>query len=115
MWGAAGFFITIVMVTPTGRAVAGAFAQQTISVFSAECTYPDAVFALMAVSFLISMLLMCGGTKEKQPEQWVWREVRALEADPAPGGFLIGALRQLWAFLHFFRAWNRNEYPTPTK
>ena len=83
MWGAVLFFITIVMVTPGGRAVASEYAQQTIAVFTAQPIYADPALALMALSALGCLLLMCGRTSERRPERWIWREVHVLDADPA--------------------------------
>jgi len=80
MWGAALFFITIVMVTPGGRAAAGEYAQQTIALFTGQL--PDPVLALMVLSALASLLLL-RRKRERGAERWILREVRVCEAGPA--------------------------------
>jgi hypothetical protein len=76
MWGAALFFITIVLVTPGGRAAAGEYLQQTLSLFSGQLPYSEVALALMALSALGCMLTMLGHTRQKHTERWIWWEIR---------------------------------------
>lgn len=76
MWGAALFLITIVMVTPGGRAVAGEYLRQTLSLFAEQLPYSDAALGFMALSALACLLVMLRRTPEKPAERWIWREIR---------------------------------------
>jgi hypothetical protein len=80
MRGAVLFFITIVMVTSDGRAVAAGYVQQTM--FNSQLPYSDIALAVMAFSALVSLLLLCGRTRERRTERWIW-QIRVLEAGPA--------------------------------
>jgi len=82
MWGAVLFFITIVMVTSDGRAAAGEYAAQTMAMFNSQLPYSDVALAVMAVSSLVCLLLLCKRTRERRTERWIW-QIRVLEADPA--------------------------------
>jgi len=76
MWGAALFFITIVMVTPDGRAVVCDYVQQTICLFVAQLPYSDVALALMAISAVASLLMLRPRRMERRVERWIWREIR---------------------------------------
>jgi hypothetical protein len=80
MWGAVLFFITIVMVTPGGRAVASQYAQQTIALFTAQL--PDALLVMMALSTLACLVLVCGRPSERMAERWIL-QIHVLDSDPA--------------------------------
>jgi hypothetical protein len=83
MWGAALFFITILMATPGGRAAVCQYAQQAIDLFAAQLPYSDVAFVLMTLSALGCLLIIRGGrTPERPVERWIWREIRVLETDP---------------------------------
>ena len=69
------FFITIVMVTPCGRAAASQYVQQTLARFAAQSHHSDAALVLMAICALGCLLLMCGRAQEGPAAYWVWRKI----------------------------------------
>jgi hypothetical protein len=83
MWGAALFFITIVMVTPCGRDAVEEYARQTIAQFAAQLPFSHVTLAFMALGALGSILLMCGGSPERPDLYWVWRGIRGELDDEA--------------------------------
>jgi hypothetical protein len=86
MWGAALFFITILAVTPYGRAAADEYVRQTLSQFAAQLPCSEVALALMALSALGCLLMMRGGRAvQRRAEYWVWREIRGHCGDePSP-------------------------------
>ncbi len=65
------FFVTIVMVTPGGRAVASDCIQQTMALFTAQLPYSDAALVVMGLSALGSLLLLRARPQETPVERWI--------------------------------------------
>ena len=81
MWGAALFFITILMVTPCGRAAVDEYARQALSLFAAQLPYSDVALVIMGLSAVASFLLLCGRGREKPGPCWTLWEIRGELAD----------------------------------
>jgi len=76
MWRGTLFFITIVMVTASGRAAVAEYARETMSLLATGVAGSDFILLLIAFSALGSILLMCRRSPEKSAERWVWQEIR---------------------------------------
>jgi len=84
MWKPALFLITVVLVTPTGRAALGQYARQASSLFAANSTYGDLAIVSMALVFLgLLLLLLCRSPKDPNA-QWILRRVQWQEPSGAP-------------------------------
>jgi hypothetical protein len=83
MWKPALFLITIVLVTPTGRAVFTEYFGRAHSEFLGYSLYSDLALGAMAL-LLVGFILLLLCQSPRSPEaQWIRREVRTPEPAPA--------------------------------
>jgi hypothetical protein len=82
MWTVALFFITIVLVTPGGRAAIDEYASQAASLFSGDVAYSDPAILLLALGTAGAVLLVCLRLP-KRSEGCVWRVIRFEVGDDA--------------------------------
>jgi len=76
MWKPALFLITIVMVTPGGRAAVSEYADSAFSQFVFNSPYAElALISLVLVAVGVVLLLLCQSPKVPD-STWVWREIR---------------------------------------
>jgi hypothetical protein len=92
MWKPALFLLTVVLVTPKGRAVLGQYAHHASSLFAVNSTYGDLAIVTMALVLLgLFLLILCQSPKDPNT-QWVLRRVRAQE--PADLAVSMRAIRR---------------------
>jgi hypothetical protein len=84
MWGAALFFITMVMVTECGRDAASVYVQRIVSLFSGQLPYSDVALWVMALSALGCLLLMRKRAPERSVERWVVQIRVGHDAEASP-------------------------------
>lgn len=82
MWKVALFFITIVLVTPGGRAAIDEYASQAASLFTGDLSYSDPVIMILALGTVGAVLLMCLRLP-KRSDECVWRVIRFEVSDDA--------------------------------
>jgi hypothetical protein len=79
MWKPALFLITVVLVTPIGRAALGQLAHRAASQFALNSTYGELTIASMALVFLgLFLLVFCQSPKDPNT-QWTVRRVEGQE------------------------------------
>ncbi|HTS61216.1 MAG TPA: hypothetical protein VMH28_04285 [Candidatus Acidoferrales bacterium] len=82
MRGASLFFITIMLVTRTGRDALEAYTSRTFAQFAAQSPYSDIAVAWMAILALVLLMSMRQNRREAKKAFVVVREVRGPVADP---------------------------------
>jgi len=93
MWGAVLFFLTIVMVTPLGRAVADELVRRIVVSLAMPVPYAHAGVAIMAFCALASMLLMRRRAPKRVEIRWVWYQVRGDPGESESDGGSTGRTR----------------------
>jgi hypothetical protein len=85
MWKPALFLITIVLVTPTGRAAFGHYVQHASSLFAVNSSYRDLAILAAAVVLLGLLLLIFCQSPKHTDALWILRRVQGQEpADASP-------------------------------
>jgi hypothetical protein len=85
MWGAALFLITIVMVTPIGRALVDEYVCRIAASLAMPVPYAHAILMVMAFCALASMLLLRRRAPRRVEIRWVWYEIRGEPGENASG------------------------------
>jgi hypothetical protein len=79
MWKPALFLITVVLVTPSGRAALGPYVNHAFSLFAADSTYGDLVIVALALVFLgLFLLMLCQSPKDPNAH-WILQRVQGQE------------------------------------
>ena len=79
MWKPALFLITIVLVTPNGRAALGQYANRASSMFALGSTYGELTLVSLALVFVgLFLLVLCRSRKDPEA-QWILRRVQGQE------------------------------------
>jgi hypothetical protein len=84
MWKPALFLITVVLVTPIGRAALAQCAHRALYIFALNSTYGDLAIVSLALVFLgLFLLILCQSPKDPSA-QWILRRVQGQEPVGAP-------------------------------
>jgi hypothetical protein len=79
MWKPALFLVTVVLVTPIGRAALWHYAHLASSLFAVKSTYADLAIAALALVFVGLFLLMFCQSPKDPNAQWILRRVQGQE------------------------------------
>jgi len=79
MWKPALFLITVVLVTPIGRAALSHYAHLAAALFAVKSTYADLAIAALALVLVgLFLLIFCQSPKSSNT-QWIVRRVEGPE------------------------------------
>jgi len=76
LWRPALFFITIVVVTPSGRAAVDEYGSQVIALLDAQAPYSYVTLIFIAATALACLLMMLEWRRQKPVIYHVCREIR---------------------------------------
>jgi hypothetical protein len=110
MWKPALFLLTVVLVTPIGRAALGHYARLAVSTFALQSTDGELAIAALVLVFVgIFLLVLCQSPKNPNA-QWIVRRVQDPEpARPSPNRTPLNADRHptgIAVWLAWFRHLN---------